>query len=58
MNPFVLHPRLAADTIALGGLQLSRLLLMNDATHPWFILVLERVGTSEIHELGQNDRRC
>lgn len=56
MNPFILHPRLAADTIALGRLQLSRLLLMNDATYPWFILVPARAGASEIHHLAQNDR--
>jgi diadenosine tetraphosphate (Ap4A) HIT family hydrolase len=56
MNTFVLHPRLAADTVALGRLELSVLLLMNDATYPWFILVPERLGVSEIYQLAETDR--
>jgi diadenosine tetraphosphate (Ap4A) HIT family hydrolase len=56
MNTFLLHPRLAADTVALGRLELSILLLMNDATYPWFILVPERAGASEIYELAETDR--
>jgi hypothetical protein len=42
MSMFVLHPRLAADTVRLSRLQLSLLMMMNDATYPWFILVPER----------------
>jgi diadenosine tetraphosphate (Ap4A) HIT family hydrolase len=56
MNTFFLHPRLAADTVVLGHLELSLLLLMNNATYPWFILVPERVGASEIFELAETDR--
>ena len=33
-DAFTLHPRLAADTIALGDWPLCRLLLMNDASLP------------------------
>jgi diadenosine tetraphosphate (Ap4A) HIT family hydrolase len=56
VNTFLLHPRLAADTVVLGRLQLSLLLLMNDATYPWFILVPERAGASEIYQLAETDR--
>lgn len=48
---FELHPRLAADTVPLGALELSRLLLMNDARFPWLILVPARAGLREIHDL-------
>jgi diadenosine tetraphosphate (Ap4A) HIT family hydrolase len=54
---FELHPQLAKDCVTLGRLDLSRLLLMNDANYPWFILVPERDGIREIHELADSDRR-
>ncbi|MFZ1414760.1 MAG: HIT family protein [Defluviicoccus sp.] len=50
---FELDPRLRQDTIPLGGLVLSRLLLMNDATFPWLILVPAEPDIREIHELAQ-----
>lgn len=53
---FTLDPRLAADTVAVGRLALSRLLLMNDASYPWLILVPERPGLREIFELAVPDR--
>jgi len=53
---FELHPRLAADTQPVRALGLSRLLLMNDRRFPWVILVPERTGVREIHELSQGDR--
>ncbi len=53
---FELHPQLAADCIELGRFQLCRLLLMNDANYPWCILVPERAGVSEVHELQAEDR--
>ena len=39
---FALDPRLAADTLPIGDLKLSRALLMNDARYPWLILVPRR----------------
>jgi len=54
---FDLHPQLAKDCVPLGRLDLSRLLLMNDANYPWFILVPERAGIRELHELADADRR-
>ena len=47
-----LHPQLAADTVPVCDLILSRLLAMNDANFPWLIVVPRRVGVSEIIDLG------
>ena len=55
-TPFTLHPRLAADTIALGDWPLCRLLVMNDARYPWLILVPARPDLREIHDLPPPDR--
>ena len=41
---FELHPQLAKDCTVLGRFTLCRVLLMNDANYPWFILVPEREG--------------
>jgi diadenosine tetraphosphate (Ap4A) HIT family hydrolase len=53
---FRLHERLKADTIEISRLQLSRLLLMNDKSLPWLILVPEREGVQELDELPEEDR--
>ena len=57
MNPFVLHPQLAADTVEVTDLPLCRLLLSNDANYPWFILVPRRDGIREIHQLDETDQQ-
>jgi diadenosine tetraphosphate (Ap4A) HIT family hydrolase len=56
MTGFALDPRLAADTIPLGDLGLCRLLLMNDATYPWLVLVPARAGLVELIDLPREDR--
>ena len=56
MAGFELHTRLAADCIRVGRLPLSMLLLMNDARYPWFILVPQRIGISEIYQLTDSDQ--
>jgi len=56
-EPFELHPRLAADSFVLGDFPLCRLLLMNDAQYPWFILVPRRVGAREIYLLEERDQQ-
>ena len=53
---FMLHQRLQEDTIGIVRLGLSRVLLMNDSSFPWLILVPERENIREIHELGAADR--
>jgi diadenosine tetraphosphate (Ap4A) HIT family hydrolase len=47
-----LHPRLAADTVPVCDLALSRLLAMNDADFPWLILVPRRAGASDMIDLN------
>jgi len=56
MTEFSLHPRLAADCIDLGTMELSRLLLLDDSRYPWCILVPERVGVREVYELSDADQ--
>lgn len=53
---FALHPQLARDSVVLGDLSLCRLLLMNDAQYPWFILVPRRAGIREIYDLPAADQ--
>jgi diadenosine tetraphosphate (Ap4A) HIT family hydrolase len=53
---FTLDPRLAADTVLIGDLPLSRALLMNDARYPWAILVPRRAGLVEITDLAATER--
>ena len=56
MTEFSLDSRLEADTIPIGALHLSRVLLMNDARFPWVILVPCRAGLREIIDLAPRDR--
>lgn len=51
-----LHPQLEKDCFVLGSFSLCQLLLMNDATYPWFILVPQRDNISEIHQLNEQDQ--
>ena len=53
---FVLHPKLAADTFHLGDFPLCRLLMLDDAQYPWFILVPRRPELREIHGMAPDDR--
>jgi len=52
-----LHPQLARDCLVLGRYPLCRLLLMRDANYPWFILVPDRAGIIEIHQLNEADQQ-
>lgn len=51
-----IHPQLRQDCFVLGRFPLCHLLLMNDRQYPWFILVPDRDGISEIHQLNEEDR--
>ena len=53
---FELHPLMVQDTYVLGDFPLSRLLLMNDASYPWFILVPRRIEIREVFELKHDDQ--
>lgn len=58
MIVFELDPRLAEDSAPLGRLPLCLVRLHRDARYPWVILVPERAGVREIHELCAEDRRA
>ncbi len=54
---FTLHPQLEKDTVLIGDLPLSALLLSKDANYPWCILVPRKQGIEEIHQLESADRQ-
>jgi diadenosine tetraphosphate (Ap4A) HIT family hydrolase len=51
MNAWHLHPQLADDTHPVAQWHLSDLRLMDDANHPWLILVPRVDGASELIDL-------
>ena len=51
MSEFELHPQLAQDCVEVLDWPLCKLLLMNNAQVPWFILVPRVAGVEELHEL-------
>lgn len=53
---FVLHQRLAADTLALGQSRLCEVRLMNDSHWPWVLLVPRVAAIREIYELPQDQQ--
>lgn len=55
---FVVDPRLQQDTLPVGDFPLCRLLLMNDANYPWFILVPRREEVSELFQLDALDQQA
>ena len=56
-DSFTLDPRLASDTVPLGDLTLSRMLLMDERRFPWVILVPRRMGLAELFDLDSEARR-
>lgn len=53
--PFELHHDLARDGIEIGRFALCRVLLIDDMTYPWFVLVPERIGISDTIDLTRED---
>jgi len=53
---FSLHTQLAADTFEIGQLPLSTVLLMNNSSLPWLILVPRRHHICEWFELISDDQ--
>lgn len=54
MSPaFSLHPQLQNDTIDIGDMPLSRVLVVKDANYPWLMLVPRRADVSEIIDLDE-----
>jgi diadenosine tetraphosphate (Ap4A) HIT family hydrolase len=57
-NPVaVIHAQLRADCLIMGRFPLCHLLLSQDANYPWCILVPDREGVSEIHQLTDADQQ-
>jgi diadenosine tetraphosphate (Ap4A) HIT family hydrolase len=54
--PWALHPKLSELTTEVGDLPLSRVLLENDSSYPWLILVPRMAGVSEIIDLDPNEQ--
>ena len=52
---FQLHEQLAADTVPVTVGPLSQILLMTDANFPWFVLVPQRPGLRDFHDLDAGD---
>jgi len=53
---FSLDSRLKNDTINIGKLQLSRVLLMNDSRYPWIILVPELDNVYEWTDISKENQ--
>jgi diadenosine tetraphosphate (Ap4A) HIT family hydrolase len=51
-----LHPQLAQDTVPVGDLALSRVLLADDANYPWLILVPRQPGLVELIDLDDDSQ--
>jgi diadenosine tetraphosphate (Ap4A) HIT family hydrolase len=53
LDGWSLHPQLERDTILLGNMALSRVLIIKDANYPWLLLVPRRPGIVEIIDLNE-----
>jgi diadenosine tetraphosphate (Ap4A) HIT family hydrolase len=53
MNKFVLDPELLKNSMLIGKLRCSQVLLVNNCLVPWFILVPEVEGVCELYELDR-----
>jgi diadenosine tetraphosphate (Ap4A) HIT family hydrolase len=53
---FALDARLAGDTLVVGDLPLSRVLLMRDARYPWLVLVPRKADRVEVSDLEADDQ--
>ncbi|QQP97692.1 HIT domain-containing protein [Lysobacter enzymogenes] len=57
MNPWHLHPQLADDTHPVAQFELCELRLMDDANHPWLILVPKVDGAVELIDLSEDQQQ-
>jgi diadenosine tetraphosphate (Ap4A) HIT family hydrolase len=48
-----LHSQLKIDTIHVGDLPLSQVLIIKDSNYPWLLLVPRRTGVSDITDLNE-----
>ncbi len=52
---FTLHPDLTSDGILMGSFPLCRVLLINDAAYPWFVLVPQIMNLRDPIDLAPDD---
>ena len=52
-DSWTLHPQLSRDTIDIGDLPLSRVLVIKDANYPWLLLVPRREDVVELIDLDE-----
>lgn len=55
MSAFELHPQLAADTVPVADWPLCQVLLINDATYPWLVLVPSKPDLRDFDDLSPDD---
>ncbi len=53
MSAFELHPDLRRDGIEICDLPLCKVLMINDAAYPWFVLVPRVPGIKDAYELSE-----
>ncbi|MDA9818010.1 HIT family protein [Flavobacteriaceae bacterium] len=53
---FKIDPKLATDSFFIKDLELSKLLLINDANYPWVILVPQKTNLVEIIDLSKQNQ--
>ncbi|MEI2455755.1 HIT family protein [Lysobacter firmicutimachus] len=58
MNAWHLHPQLADDTHPVAQFELCELRLMDDANHPWLILVPRVDGAVELIDLDEAQQQA
>ena len=56
MSAWHLHPQLADDTVPVMELRLCEVRLMDDANHPWLVLVPKVVDAVELIDLTPSQR--
>lgn len=56
-KPFKLHAQLAKDCFELADFPLCKLLLCNDCSYPWFILVPKVADISDIYQLDWSQQQ-
>lgn len=53
---FRLNARLATDCIEVRDLAVCKVLMMNDARYPWLILVPQRHGLTDLHQIHRDEQ--
>ncbi len=50
---FAFHPQLKKDGIVIGEFDISKLLMINDAAYPWFVLVPKIPNIQDAYQLSE-----